>query len=323
MAVIAVDSAQVRNKFTRDYEKAMRDMEAVRAQLRQFEEKDKPQFLRWMHREFGACLTEMREVSSKLRTQEELLFRIQNISLFEGLSPKKAYDYVMHEQEEAERHLREAEEERRTGNRQDHTKREKEAHSFGGEDDSFFGSFPREEEDFSPSHSKRLGKVEQERLSRLKDIYRMVVRKLHPDTQQSMTQHKLDLWHQAQMAYEQEDADQLEVILAMCEIEDHSSLRHSRLSVLQRITAAFKRSLKPLKAELKKSQKDPAWNFSEKQTLEVKELSRRMRMDLEREMMILREELAGIESELAQIKSSRGRKSRIVIDPLDIFFKGF
>lgn len=321
MAVIAVDSAQVRKKFTRDYEKAMRDMEAVKAQLRQFEERDKPQFLRWLHHEFGTSLTEMREVSSKLRTQEELLFRIQNLSLFEGLSPRKAYDYVMHEQEEAQRQHREAEEERRNGGQQHRTKREKGRNSSYEEEDPFLNSSPREDNNFPPVDAKKMGKVEQERLSRLKEVYRMVVRKLHPDTQQGMTQHKLDLWHQAQAAYEQEDADQLEVILALCEIEDHPSLRHTGLSVLQRLTAAFKRSIKPLKAELKKSQRDPAWNFSEKQSSEVKELSRRMRMDMERELMILREELAGIESELAQIKSSRGRKSRIVIDPLDIFFK--
>jgi hypothetical protein len=323
MALIVADSAEVRQRFTRDYEKAMRDLEEVRARLRQFEDRDKPQFVRWIHRELGTTLTELREVGLKLRTQEELLFRIQNMSLFEGVSPKKAYDYVMHEHEEAQRVQRETEEERSKGKAHDHTRQEEEAYRSGDEGEPFGRSSPRDDDDFIPSNSRKPGKADQEKQARLKEIYRLVVRKLHPDTQKEMTQHKLELWHQAQSAYGREDADQLEVILALCEIEDQSSTRHTRLSVLQRITAAFKRSLKPLRAELKKSQKDPAWNFSERSDSEMKQLSQRIQLEMERERMMLREELAEIEAELAQIKSSRKRRSRVGVDPFDIFFKDF
>jgi hypothetical protein len=37
---------------------------------------------------------------------------------------------------------------------------------------------------------------------RLKELYRAVVRRLHPDSQREMTAQKTEWWHQAQAAYE-------------------------------------------------------------------------------------------------------------------------
>lgn len=319
LAVIMVDSTQARKKFTREYEKAMRELERVRAELREYEERHKPHFMRWLHREFGATLTELREVGSKLRVQQDLLFRIQNVSFFEGVSAKKAYDYVMQEKEEWEREEREFREERQ----KQHHKQENEPREEGGKTpfEDFFPGDDEGDEFFKPP-PKRQRKLEEEKQLRLKEIYRMVVRKLHPDMRQELTEHQRDLWHQAQEAYGKEDVDQLEVILAMCEIEEQESTRNARLSVLQRITAMFKRSLRPLKAELKKSQKDPAWSFADKQSKEVQELGRRIQAEMEQEIAQLKDELYEIEAELNAIKSSRKRKPRVIVDPFDIFFRG-
>lgn len=298
----------------------MAELERVRAELREYEEHHRPQFRRWLHREFGATLTEMREVELKLRAQQDLLFRIQSVSFFEGVSPKKAYDFVMRAQEEAEREERDF---REKGEERRESRKSEERHE-GGKT-PFEDFFPGDDDDdpFFMPQPKQRRKAEEERQVRLKEIYRMVVRKLHPDMRKELTEHERDLWHQAQEAYEKEDSEQLEVILAMCEIEEQNSTRNARLSVLQRITAMFKRTLRPLKAELKKSQKDPAWNFSAKTEAEVEQLGRRVKGDIEQEVARLKMELREAEAELAEIKTSRKRKGRAFVDPFDIFFRGF
>ena len=92
--------------------------------------------------------------------------------------------------------------------------------------------------------------------------YRALVRRLHPDSQREMTAQKTEWWHQAQAAYEAGDAEQLEVILTLCEIGDTGTTAHTSASLLQRITAQLKNSLREIKRQLAELRREPAWNFS-------------------------------------------------------------
>ena len=77
-----------------------------------------------------------------------------------------------------------------------------------------------------------------------------MVRRLHPDTQREMTAQKTEWWHQAQAAYEAGDLEQLEVILTLCEIGDSGTTAHTSASLLQRITAKLKSSLREIKRQI-------------------------------------------------------------------------
>ena len=50
-----------------------------------------------------------------------------------------------------------------------------------------------------------------------KSLYRKIARLLHPDLAGVLTQHELELWYQAQRAYEEKDVVALETILARCD----------------------------------------------------------------------------------------------------------
>ena len=78
---------------------------------------------------------------------------------------------------------------------------------------------------------------------------------MHPDTQLEMTAQKLEWWHQAQAAYEAGDLEQLEVILTLCEIGDSGTTAHTSASLLQRITAKLKSSLREIKRQINAKQK--------------------------------------------------------------------
>ena len=73
------------------------------------------------------------------------------------------------------------------------------------------------------------------RAARLKDLYRALVRRLHPDSQVEMTPQKTEWWHQAQAAYQIGDPDELELILTLCEIGDTGTTAHTSASMLQRV----------------------------------------------------------------------------------------
>jgi hypothetical protein len=77
-----------------------------------------------------------------------------------------------------------------------------------------------------------------------------------------MTAQKTEWWHQSQAAYEAGDVEQLEVILTLCEIGDSGTTVHTSASLLQRITAQLKNSLREIKRQISGQRRDPAWNFS-------------------------------------------------------------
>jgi len=104
---------------------------------------------------------------------------------------------------------------------------------------------------------------------RLKELYRAVVRQLHPDSQRDMTAQKTEWWYQAQAAYEAGDVEQLEVILTLCEIGDSGTTAHTSASLLQRITAQLKNSLREIKRQITGQRRDPAWNFSRRADLDA------------------------------------------------------
>jgi len=151
--------------------------------------------------------------------------------------------------------------------------------------------------------------------SRLKELYRALVRRLHPDTQQEMTAQKIEWWHQAQAAYEHGDEGQLEIILTLCEIGETGTTAHTSASLLQRITAQLKTSLREIKRQLAERRRDPAWGFSgqpDHEGLAVR-LRHAMTSDLERMRALWRETqelIAGWKAAAERLRTPRRRKRR-------------
>src|ERR1019366_1675929 len=121
---------------------------------------------------------------------------------------------------------------------------------------------------------------------RLKELYRAVVRRLHPDSQREMMAQKTEWWHQAQAAFEAGDAEQLEVILTLCEIGESGTTAHTSASLLQRITAQLKSSLREIKRQITQRRCEPAWNFSGRTDHAV--MADQVRRELTGELMRMR-----------------------------------
>ncbi len=272
-ALVRVDGAGIRKKIKKDYEKVLRNLENSRRQLDHFHQTDLPQFTRWLTTHFGALLTELRELSQKIATDEYLVFQVENDVMFSGSSHARAYQRVMEFRENPE-----PPNSRPTGTGE----QTGEQNPFGGRKDSGnveddedpmeefmdeffrqFGSDSRTQDNNGPRAGQHAESAAQgPNSTRLKELYRSVVRRLHPDVQREMTAQKTEWWHQARAAYETGDVEQLEIILTLCEISDSGTTAHTSASLLQRITAQLKNSVRQIKRQLVELRCDPAWNFS-------------------------------------------------------------
>ena len=269
-ALVRVDGTGLRKKIKKDYEKALRDLDNARRVLEQFQQTDQPQFTRWLNSHFGSLLTELRELNLKMAADDAIVFMVENEVMFGGGSYARAYKRVMELRDNPEPPPPPP---------PPGGKRDGKRDSFGAEPDwgnpddplkaIFEGMFGEVGPDDRPweEHGRQAGHPPQAAApahvsKRLKELYRAVVRRLHPDSQREMTAQKTEWWHQAQAAYEAGEAEQLEVILTLCEIGESGTTAQTSASLLQRITAQLKSSLREIKRQITQRRREPAWNFS-------------------------------------------------------------
>ncbi len=321
-ALVLVDGTDVRRKIKKDYEKALRDLDNSRRQLDQFHQTDLPEFTRWLNTHFGALLTELRELGQKLAADEELIFRVQSEMMFNGGSYARAYQQVMELRDNPEPPPpppggRETNGEPDPFGARPEPGNSDEADPLEAFFNEMFGEFgpgqrQRDHRDARAGHPAQSA-APPPKAARLKELYRALVRRLHPDTQREMTAQKKEWWHQAQTAYEAGDTEQLEVILTLCEIGDSGTTAHTSASLLQRITAQLKGSLREIKRQLAQRRGDPAWAFSRRADHDV--MAVQMRRTLTGDLQLIRyrwqqtqEMIAGWRAAAERLKQPRRRK---------------
>ena len=137
-----------------------------------------------------------------------------------------------------------------------------------------------------------------------KSLYRKIARLLHPDMAGALTKQELELWYQAQRAYEEKDVVALETILARCDRVGTNSRTLSELRglVMQAISrlASLRRSIDGL-AEL------PSWRFLLLDSAEKKTRLRNVRRELEGAVRELIREAVVLENELERIGTRTDR----------------
>lgn len=324
-ALVLVDGASIRKKIKKDYEKALRDLENSQRQLDEFHQTDLPRFTQWLSTQFGVLLTEIRELSQKIAADEALIFQVQSEAMFSGVSYARAYKRVMEFRENPEPLPPPP-----TGSDEpdgDWNPREARPESGEVDDEDPFDEFfnqlfdefgvheDRRERRASRGGNLRAPASQPHTSSRLRELYRSLVRRLHPDTQREMTAQKSEWWHQAQAAYEAGDLEQLEVLLTLCEIGESGTTAHTSASLLQRITAKLKTSLREIKRQIAGHRKDPAWNFSRRS--DHAEMAVQMRRNLTNDLRGMREDwqetqemIAGWKAAAERLKPTRRRKQR-------------
>jgi hypothetical protein len=264
-SVVLIDSATLRKKARRDYEKALRDLDAAKAETERFRNEDKPGFSKWLHANFGAILTEIRELQAKLFTAQGLVSEVQQefyYGRYQSIS--NAYKEVIQRRARSQE-LGEDEARPEADDPKTDSSFTSEDSEFAGEDnDAFKGErefWERLRDGMDDMRRAKQAKQQERGGNRLKELYRQLARRLHPDKTKDISPRKLEWWHQTQAAYETGNVEQLETILTLLEVEERGT-KETSISLLAKLTGEFKRSLRSIKRQLSALRKDIAWNFS-------------------------------------------------------------
>jgi hypothetical protein len=96
---------------------------------------------------------------------------------------------------------------------------------------------------------------------RIKELYRRLVRRLHPDLRADGSAAVSGLWHEVQEAYGAGDVARMEILLALSDIETRRTVSQS-LSQMHAVRAELERALRALEKSLLEAEGEDAWNFA-------------------------------------------------------------
>jgi hypothetical protein len=330
----------------------MARVEEARREWQRFEREDRPAFARWMAATFGALLTRLRELETQALEKETLVAMIQTEIMFTGDTPHRAYQRIMkaranpHPETEAGQDEDSsdpwAEDESDFEGSSDPNEdedREMFEETLRGilgvdPDDLDKASYDRMFQEFKqqvlgksgpetpPPFAGRPGmEAPPPKDIRVKELYRVLVRRLHPDMRADNDASVSALWHEVQEAYEAGNLDRLEMLLALTDLESNQTGPHTTLFQLKAALAELGRSLRALQKSLRAARRDQAWNFA--RTSDRTGLQNRLRRELESAQAEQQAHLDHLERLLALWSTSpagRKRKPRRAERPQEEFF---
>jgi len=277
----------------------MARLEKARAEWKRFDHEHKPAFGRWMAGTFGALLSRQREVEALIREKETLIEEVERELRFDRSGDERSA-YARVQRRRAQPPSREAsggdaspppreEDPRFAGRRRDDLS-EMELQFLFDDFLLFMGMNPDrmsdrqyermfaefkaklraqaepEEEPEAEARSKPRRHIELDPVpekpgpSRIKEIYRLLVRRLHPDTRADSDAAVSALWHEVQEAYEDENLERLEMLLALTDIQSNATGETS-LFQMRSVLAELRAACNAIQRNLRDAKKDAAWNF--------------------------------------------------------------
>jgi hypothetical protein len=283
--IIIIDQEPLRRTARVECQKAMSRLEKARAEWNRFESQDKPAFARWMAQEFGPLLTAARDIEAQIREKELLIHEVETEMRFGARSKRAAYERVLSERAYPSA-ARDDFEDPEIGRDEpvDFSDFEKEGlfqdwlrefvginpdrmddHNYWSTFETFkfhmFGSRGETPPNAGRAPEARPDAQEETSGSRLKDLYRLLVRRLHPDLRADRDAAVSSLWHEVQEAYAAGNIDRLETLLALSDIESGNLGADTTLFQMRALLQELKTALRNLQRSLRAARDDDAWDF--------------------------------------------------------------
>ncbi len=318
-AVVKLNTHAIRLKALKDYRLAEEKLARLKVQLQRYNEHDIPGFRVWMNQACGRLLTRQRELANAISEKQSLLLEVEEWAHGFGLSFTDAYRKVMwrrahpKEAEEEDRQMEENAAKQESGGASAGAKDEEWADPFSEDDwadlDEFFGT-PSD----SRRPSKRGGGGESPGKKSARDLYRKIVRRLHPDHHGHMNEAQKNLWNEAQKAYRDHDVNALHGILSRCgEGEGEGGIgNQTPVSVIRQLILHFQKTTRSVGQEVRRVKSDLAWGFE--QSVRDPRFVRRIKQDLEDTIREAEWHLRGLQGTLSNLERAaagpvRPRKS--------------
>ena len=342
--LVLLDQGSLRRKAASECSREMTRVEKAKAEWKRFQIEDKATFERWMATNFGALLSRLRETEARLHEKEALVREVDMEMLFGGArSHRSAYARI-----QSRRNNPPPKVDPQAGPpppQDDGAGFER-----AGFDDlpefeqeMLFEDFLRVVMGMNPDRMSEmryqkmfadfkvnvLGQARPESLpapeppkpeqSRIKELYRLLVRRLHPDTRAESETEVSVLWHEVQEAYSEGNVERLEMLLALTDLQSNTTGEHTSLFQMRSVLAELRRSFNALQRNLRAAKKDPAWNFARLRDRSA--LQKRVRGDLESNLLWHEGRLRQIEALIASWSAPRKtRKKQATRQQADFLF---
>lgn len=272
----------------------MREANKLSATLAEFDRTILPTYERWEREHLAPLLDEERRLAVKIDELEHLIHKASLESLFTGGDPYEIFARAQKELEkqrptsatdsdfegEASDDFSEAH-----GDSDDETDEAAKAEAHLSEEERDFRSYVRfmsgeDPDSFSSREYTRLfreyrrwrEKMGATRASsqrkttdipaRIKEIYRVLVRRLHPDAGKANPDPHIErLWHDLQEAYAAMDLERMEVLLAITDLHESGDAMRSSLYHLRKVAKEMASNIRKLKARFREVSTSEAWVF--------------------------------------------------------------
>jgi hypothetical protein len=336
LQIVWIEQTPLRASAAGECTEMMARLEKARLHWHQFERQDKPAFIRWRAREFGALLSTARDVEDKIRDAQNLIHEVEMEMRRKIQNPHSAYRRVLFRREnpgvvetretwpngsQSSPHLSEFEQE---------TLFQEWVQKFLGtnpakmDDDAYSTSFEvfkshmfvrpeitLDRSDVRPEDVRRSA-VEEDSASesepgtidpRVKEIYRRLVRRLHPDLRADGDPTVSSLWHEVQEAYAAGDVARMELLLALSDLSDTPGASTS-LSQMRSVLSELTRSVRALELSLVEARREDSWNFA--RTGPSEDLQLRVERQLKHDLAVRQQRLELLTGTLAGWARGKG-----------------
>ncbi len=341
LEIVWIEQAPLRASVAGECSEMMARLERARLGWHQFERQDKPAFVRWRAREFGALLSTARDVEDKIRDAQNLIHEVEMEMRRKIQDPHSAYRRVMFRRENPGVAVEE-QETFSNGSRSETDRMsefEQEAlfqewvQKFLGtnpdkmDDDAYSTTFEvfkshmfvRPESGLRrsarlPADDVRSSAVNDEESAsatepeaavdaRVKEIYRRLVRRLHPDLRADGDATVSALWHEVQEAYAAGDVARMELLLALSDLSDAPGTG-TTLSQMRAVLSELTRSVRALELSLVEAGREDSWNFS--RTGPSEDLRLRVERQLKHDLALRQQRLDLLTETIARWAERRG-----------------
>jgi hypothetical protein len=325
--MVLLDQQPIRQKAASECSRALARLEKAKTEWNRFQKNDQPAFQRWMTSLFDPLLIRVRGLEAAVSEKELLVHEVEMEMIFGGArSPRAAYREVRHRrdqppppedaqhvpppppgQEESDPYdfanLPEFEQEELfehfvhvvMGMNPDKLNDRTYARMFAEFKADVMGKDRSQQRAAPAPPPQQPPKPEQ---SRLKELYRLLVRRLHPDTQSESDTAASTLWHEVQEAYGHGNVERLEMLLALTDVQANTTGEHTSVSQMRSVLTELRRSFNQIQRNLRLAKDDPAWDFS--RGSDHSALEKRIARELKAQLQRLEIRERQLDAEIAQ-----------------------
>lgn len=265
-SLITIDQTVIRKAALGECHKTLKKIDKAKQEIEQFEKVDKPAYENWIQQNFGELIQKIRSYAIEIQEKRSLIDEVQEEAFIQKITFIEAYKIIKYKREHPEEFQKsdtpneEETFEEDTSYDEDDVFRD-DLNDFFNKFNGKFNMNEEEFENFKKNFQNKKGDKNKDLDFRLKERYRLIVQKLHPDKNKKSSQMEKELWYEAQEAYKQKDLEKLDFIIALYNIRFGSIGIDSSIFDLRFANSKLEKSLKQFSQIIRRAKHEPSWLF--------------------------------------------------------------